>query len=361
MSKGFEGWVALYPENKGWLGAFTTTRANFLFADSESMHINQEIKERPGKLTYGRALKASNRVIGEQLPAGELEFQFRSDDMPMLLLAHFQKYIGTAFGGAGSLVGSCQYTFVPEKGIPNFSGGTNYGTGSYTSPKGDAFVVGVVNKFFNTTQNGGTNAQWFKSCLVDELQFSLNAGDDAKCKAMFKAGTVDTATFIGSANDPNSTFGSYSALPSYEFWTATLSYGGGTLDVTKLQWTSKNNMEAFKAIGSKNPSRYRYGRYDISGAFELDFPYDGMKYFGSMIGGSAFAVTATLFNGTSDWMTFNFPNCRLKPFEADMKGGDQETTFSLPFVAYESEDGSTAPVTITVNTLTYGSTPVTRI
>lgn len=358
MSKGFEGWIAVVPENKGWMGAFTAVRGNFLFADSESMQINQEIKERPGKLTYGRALKASNRVIGEQTPSGDIEFQFRSDDLPPLCMAHFQKYIGTAFGGSGTLVGSAQFTFVPEKGVPNMSG-SSYGTGNYTSAKGDAYTVGVVKSFFQTTQNGGTNAQWYKSCLVDELMFSMVAGDDAKLKASFKSGNVDTGTAMTTL--PNSSFGSYSSLPSYEFWTATLAYAGGTVDLTKLEWASKNNMDAFRALGSKNPSRYRYGRYDISGSLDLDFPYDGLKYFGSMIGGSAFTLTATMYNGTSDWVTFNMPNCRLKPIEANFKGGDQETAFALPFVAYESEDGSTAPVTVVVHTLTYGSTPNIRV
>jgi hypothetical protein len=360
LSKGFEGWLALVPENKGWLGAHTAIRANALFADSESMQLNQEIKERPGKLTYGRSLKASNRVIGELTPGGDIEFQFRSDDMVPLCLAHFQKYIGTAFGGSGTLVGSSQFTFVPEKGVPNFSGSA-FGTGSYTSPKGDCFTVGVVKKLFDTTSNNGTNAQWYRSCLVDELMFSMTAGEDAKCKASFKAGTVDYATAIGSTSNPNSSFGSYSALPSFEFWTATLAYAGGALEISKFEWSSKNNMTPYRSIGSKNPSRYNFGRYDISGSLDLDFPYDGMKHFGSMIGGSAFSLTATMFNGTSDWVTFNFPNCRLKPIEVNMKGGDQETTFALPWVAYESEDGVTSPVTVVVHTLTYGSTPITRV
>ncbi len=360
MSKGFEGFIAILPESAGWQGTSTLIRGNPLFADSESLQINLDIKERPGKLTYGRALKASNRVIGEQVPGGDVEFQFRSDDLPPLCLAHFQKYIGIAYGGAGSLVGSAQFTFVPEKGVPNFTGSA-FGTGAYTAAKGDAFTVGVVKKFFDTSANGGTNSQWFKSCLVDELMFSMAAGEDAKCKASFKAGNIDMGTAIPSTSNPNSSFGSYSSLPSYEFWTATLAWGGGTLDVTKLEWSSKNNMEEYRALGSRNPSRYRFGRYDISGSLDLDFPYDGLKYFATMVGGSSFAVTATMYNGTSDWVSFNMPNCRLKPIEANLKGGDQETTFNLPFTAYESENGSTAPITVVVHTLTYGSTPVTRV
>jgi hypothetical protein len=348
------------PEDKGWKGTFTAIRGNALFADSESLQVNQDIKERPGKLTYGRNLKASNRVIGEQVPAGDIEFQFRSDDLPPICLAHFQKYIGTAFGGAGTLVGSAQFTFVPEKGVPNFTGSA-YGTGSYTSPKGDAAVVGVIKKYFDTTDNAGTNAMWFKSCLVDTMMFSMAAGDDAKCKATFKAGNIDIGTAIPATKNPSSSLGSYSSLPSYEFWTATVTMGGASLEVNKLEWTSKNNMDEYRTLGNKNPSKYRYGRGDISGSFDLDMPTDAMKYFGTMVGGSSFAVTATMYNGTSDWVTFNMPNCRLKPLEANMKGGDQETSFQLQFSAYESEDGVTAPITVVVHTTTYGSTPMIRV
>jgi hypothetical protein len=360
MSKGFEGWLMIVPEDKGWAGTSTAIRGNALFADSESMRINQDIKERPGKLVYGRALKASNRVVGEQVPDGDIEWQFRSDDLPPVLMAHFQKYIGTAFGGAGTLVGSAQFTFVPEKGVPNFTGSA-YGTGAYTAAKGDAYTVGVIKKLFDTTQNSGTNAQWYKSCLVDSVSWSMAAGDDAKVKASFKAARVDYGTAIPQASNPSSSLGSYSPYSSYEFWTGTLVWAGGTIDVSKLEWTSKNNMSEFKAIGNKNPSRYNFGRYDISGSLDLDFPYDGFKYFGSMIGGSSFALTATMYNGTSDWVSFSFPNCRLKPIEVNMKGGDQETTFGLPFAAYESEDGQTSPVTVIVHTQTYGSTPNTRV
>jgi hypothetical protein len=360
MSKGFQGWIAILPENKGWRGTSTLIRGNALFADSESMQINQDIKERPGKIVYGRAMKASNRVIGEQVPAGDVEYQFRSNDLPPICLAHFQKYIGTAYGGAGTLVGSSQFTFVPEKGAPNFSGSA-FGTGSYTSPKGDAYTVGVVKKLFDTTENSGINAQWYKSCLVDQLMFTMAAGDDAKCKASFKSAYVDIGTALPASLNPSSSFGSYSALPSFEFWTANLTMDGTVLEVNKLELTSKNNMDEYRVLGNKNPSKYRYGRTDISGSLDLDMPYDGMKYFGSLVGGSAFALSATMYNGTSDWVTFDMPNCRLKPMEVNFKGGDQETAFSIPFCAYESEDGQTAPISLVVHTLTYGSTPNTRV
>lgn len=358
MAKGFEGWVCLVPENAGWKGTSTLIRGNMLHADEENLNINKNIIERPGKLTFGRALKASNRILGEQTPGGDLTFQFRSDDMPMVCMAHFQKFVGSSLGGTAT--GTSLFTFVPEKGAPNFSGSA-YGTGAYTSGKGDIYTVGVIKKFFDTTENGGTNAQWYKSGIVDELMFTMTAGDDAKCKASFLFGNVDPGTSIGSLFNPNSSLGSYSVNESYEWWAATLTYGGGTLNVNKFEWTSKNGSDPFKVLGSQNPANYRFGRNAVEGSFDLDMPYDGLKHFGTMLGGSTFAIAATLYNGVHDYVTFSFPNCRLKAVEANMRGGDQETSFSLPFTAYESEDGSTAPVTVRVQTTTWGSNLVTRI
>jgi hypothetical protein len=299
-------------------------------------------------------------VLGKQTPGGDLTFQFRSEDLPPVCLAHFQKYIGTAYGGAGSLTGSCQYTFYPEDDVPNF-GGSAYGTGAYTASKGDAYTISILKKFFNTSENSGINAQWFRSCIVDQMEFSCAANEDAKCKISVKAGNVSIGTAIGSLFDPNSSLGSYSTANSFLSWTATMVYAGGTVDVNKFMVTSKNNMEEHQVLGSINPQNYRYGRYEVEGAFELDFPRDGLKYFGSMIGGSSLALSATFYNGTSDWVAISLPNCRLKPFDVNMKGGAEEASFSLPFVAYAAENGSTAPITVTVHTLTYGSTPNTRV
>ena len=133
MAKGFEGYLWVAPEGSGWDGTSGLIRGNFLFADSESLGINKDIKDRPNKITFGRSLKASTRVLGKQAPGGDVEFQFRSDDLPHILLAHFQKYIGTSFAG-----GSCRYTFVPEKGVPGLAQTNGFGTGSYTSPAGAA-------------------------------------------------------------------------------------------------------------------------------------------------------------------------------------------------------------------------------
>lgn len=355
MAKGFEGFIWVAPEGSGWDGTSALIRGNYLFADDESMSINQDIRDRPDKITYGRTLEASSRILGKKAPGGDVTFQFRSDDLPHILMSHFQKYIGTTFSS-----GSCRYTFVPEKGVPDYTGNT-FGTGSYTSPAGDLFTVAVVKKLFDTTANGGTNGQWFNSCIADELEFMLEANDDAKLKVSFKAARADAGTALPTSMNPSSSLGSYSTKPSFESWSATMFYDGGTLELNKFALSSKNNLEERLVIGRQNPVNYKFGRYDIEGSFDLDMPYDGMKYFGSQFSGSSFAIVGTLQNASNDWVSFSLPDCRFKPFEVNMKGGAAETAFTLPFKAYQSGGGTVAPITVTLQTTTWGSNLVTRI
>jgi hypothetical protein len=360
MSKGIEAWILIQPENKGWGVASDAVRGNFLFADSENLDVGKTFQDQSNKIVAGRGVKANTRISGKQVPAGDLTWQFRSDELPMVMLAHFQKYIGTAIGGAGSLTGSCQYTFVPERGVPNFNGSA-FGTGSYTSPAGDLFTTSVTKKFFDTSLNNGTNSQKFKSGIIDEMEITAEADTDCKIKASFKFGTVDHGTAIPNSLNPSSSLGSYSAKGAYQYFVGTFTVGGTTQDIVKLAITSKNQLEELITLGNMNPSRYKFGKFDVRGSLDLDMPKDGMRYFGSMVGGSAFGIVGTLYNSASDYMTLNMPNCRWEPFNASISGGNADVGFSLQFVAYESDDGGTAPITVFVETTTWGSTPVTRV
>lgn len=357
MSKGFEGWLLLAPETGGWLSGDTSARGNFLFADSESLRPNVDIKERINKITFGRGVKASTRTIGKMVPGGDIEWQFRSDDLPFVLMAHFQKFTGTYFTGTGSFGSTSRFTFVHEKGVPTF-GGSAFGTGGYTSAAGNVFTVSAVKKYFDTTENGGTNAQWYKSCLIDQLTIRCDADDDAKITSAFRSGTADLGTAI--TLNPSSALGSYSTKSVFNSWAVSIAWGGGTLPFNSFEAVMQNGLEERIVLGAMNPVDYRYGRSIVEGSGELDFPYDGLKYFGTLLSGSAFSVIGTLSNGTTDFVTFHMPNCRLKDFEAPLKPGDETVTTSLPFMAYESEDGLTAPVTVTVHTNTYGSVPWVR-
>lgn len=254
MAKGFEGWLAILPETKGW-GSAVFTEGKYIYADSESLQVNKEYTERPDKITYGRSMKASSRVSGVQKPGGAVTYQFRSDDSLHVLMAHFQQYIGTNVAAAGSAL----YTFVPTKGEPNW-GGSAFGTGTYGAAGGDMYTTSIYKKLFNTTSNGGTNGFAYTSGIVDQLEITLTGGQDAKLSPSFKFYNVDAGTPLGTHRDPsNNVFGSYSSKSSFMSWNGTLSFAGQSLDITSIKITSKNNTEDRSIVGRKNPSKYPLG------------------------------------------------------------------------------------------------------
>lgn len=352
MAKGFEGWLAVVPETKGW-GSSAFTQGDYWNADSESLQINKEFIERPEKITFGRALKASSRISGVQKPGGAITYQPRSNDCIPVFMAHFQKYVATSLGGTAS--GSVLYTFVPTKTEPNWTGSA-FANGNYTAASGDMFTVGVYKKFFDTSSNGGTNGMAFTSGVVDQLQMTYTAGQDAKLTPTFKFYNVDAGTPLSSARNPNNAvFGSYSTRSSFISWNGTLLFDGNSLDITSITINSQNNTEDRSVLGRKNPSKYPFGRFLISGSLDLDLPKDGLKYVGSMLANGTFSITGSLYNGANDYVVFNLPQCCYNPFDINFANGQSETTFSIPWQAYESEDGSTAPVTIQVGATGWGT------
>lgn len=352
MSKGFDGWIALVPETKGW-GSTTYTKGHFLHVDSEAVHINKEFKERPEKIVFGRSLKPSSRVSGQQMPGGDLTYQFRSDDCLAILGAHYQNYVATSLGGTAT--GTVKYTFTPAKTEPNWIGSA-FGTGTYGADPGDMYTVGVYKKIFNTGSYNGTNGFRFSSGIVDSIEMTLAPNDDAKMKLGLKFYGVDGGTKLGTALDPpNSTLGSYSSLSSFMSWNGTLTVAGESLGITSMNITTKNNSETKNIIGYINPTRYPQGRFEVSGSFDVDLPKDGLKWIGSMLANRTFAIAGTLFNSTYDQVTISVPAAYYKTMELDLKGGQAETTFSIPFVAYESEDGATSPITLAVTTQGWGT------
>ena len=352
MAKGHEGWIAVVPETNGW-GSSAHTEGFYLYADEESMNVGKEFEDRPDKIVYGRSLKANSRVSGPQKPGGNLTFQFRSNDCIPFFMAHFQKYIGSSLGGTET--GTARYIFVPAKSEPD-DVGSAFGTGGYGGDAGDKFTLGLVKKFYDTTEYNGTNSMWFKSCVSDSLEMNFAAGEDAKLNVGLKAYSVDHGTALSSSLNPsNSTFGSYSTLNSFQFWTGTLQVAGESLDITNFSFTSSNNTEDRTVLGKKDPSKYKFGRYTLEGAFDIDLPKDGLKWVGSMLNDSEFSITGTLYNGVHDSVKLSLPRCKYRPIEMNLAGGDSEAQFNLPFTAYESEDGATEPIKIVVETTRWGS------
>lgn len=344
MARGWEGWLCVVPETNGW-GSSAYTEGHYVFADTESINPNKEFTERPDKIVFGRAEKGSSRSAGAQRPGGELTWQFRSDDSIPILMGHFQKYIGTA----SATTGTALYTFVPTKGEPDWVGST-WGTGGYTSATGDMFTFAVGKKFFNTTSNGGTNAQWYSSGICDELTLMAKAGEDAKLSASCKFYSVVAGTAFGAAKDPNNaTLGSYSTLGIYEYFSGTVTFDGVSIGLTSLEVKSKNGLEDRIVLGNINPTKYPFGRFSVEGSMELEWPKDGLAYVGSMLANRTFALAATFYNGANDYMIWSLPECRYQNFDTNL-GGANDSLFTIPFKAFESQDGNTAPVTVNLRT-----------
>ncbi len=178
MSKGYDGYLYARPGN-GW-GSTTSREGFFLYADSIDLGPNKEFKDRPEKIVQGRSLGPTTRSGGAQKPGGSFEYQPRSQDFPMLAMAHFQMYIGTTPGA-----GTQKYTFVPVQNEPDWSGAT-YGTGGYSTDAGDMFVVDVWKKF-HETGSGTNNTEKYSSCIVDELTLTAASNEDVKVSCGIKA------------------------------------------------------------------------------------------------------------------------------------------------------------------------------
>jgi hypothetical protein len=347
MSKGYEGWI-LVREGNGW-GSTTVREGHALFADSVDLSVNKEFTERPEKITFGRSLKASQRTSGAQKPGGNVEFQPRSDDFPLILMAHNQMYEGTVSASVAT------YTFVPVKTQPDWQGAT-YGSGSYTTSAGDMFVVDVWQKF-HAAASGTTNIQKYTSCFVDEITLTAAANEDLKVSASFKADSYGSAN-SASSEDPNSSQGSYSTNSQFEFFSGTMTFAGDSetdIDITNFSISSKNNAEDRITIGNLNPARYPFGRIMVDGELTMDMPNDGLKHMGSMLDNRAFTVVGTFYNAADDQISFSMPNCRRDPFSVNQSGGEAINEMSIPFSAYESDDGVTSPITWTVTTAGLGS------
>ena len=347
MSKGYDGWI-LIREGNGW-GSTTAREGMAYYVDSVDLAPNKEFIERPEKIVHGRSMRASMRTSGATKPGGSVEFQPRSDDFPMVCMAHNQMYKGTVSASVAT------YTFVPVKTQPDWSGAT-YGSGSYTTAAGDMFVVDVWKKFHSAASGTG-NVEKYTSCIVDELTLTAAANEDLKVSASFKANGYGSANSPDS-DDPSSSLGSYSSNSQFEYFRGTMTIAGDAstaIDITNFTVTSANNAEDRVVIGKLDPSKYPFGRTTVTGEFTMDMPNDGLRHMGSMLDGVAFSVVGTWFNATDDWISVSMTNCRRDPFGVNQSGGEAENEMTIPFTAYESADETTAPIVWTVVTAGLGS------
>ena len=335
MSRGYESHISVW-EDYSWRGTAHTNPLP-LHVDSESFQIGKEIKNLANLTRDGRVSKVESQVGGPVKPFGNLTYQPRAEDAAALLFSHFQ--MGTISG-----TGPYTYTFVPSKGNPTYTNNSIRGTGAYGSTAKDVYSVSFLKKYFDTSQNGGTNSQFFEHGICDNLTFDIPNSDDFQLSADYKFRDVITGTAI-SGNPGDTGYGTYATGPAWQWFEGTVLVEGQTFDLETIKWTGKNNLVEKNIMGRRDPDWFAFGDYMTDGQFTMDFPKDGFLQIGSMLGTKSFSIVGTLFKSATEFLAFSLPHCIRKPFDVVIQN---EIDVEIPFSAYE-KDG-TSPVTVTLVT-----------
>lgn len=338
MPSFFEGFLSVFEDD--WLGGTSFNFPQVLHADSETLTLNKNIQEKAVQVSDSRVSKSDSLIYRETKPEGEITYQFRSADIVKTLYSHFQL---ATFEGSNPY----RYGFYPKPRPLNWELRGTFTQGAYSvNTDGQPYTVSVLKKMYDTTQNGGTNAFFFKHGVCNRLRFDVRNSEDAKAIAAFKFTEVDAGTPV-SANPPQAAVGTYATTRSFYSWVATVSVGGQALDVSGFSIDSDQNFQEFTRVGKLQPENYQLSSYRLSGQFELDLPQDSFSYVASMFSGQTFSFMATLRNGTNDQVVFDLPHCKRMPFDY-RQTPNQSLRAAIPFNAYESN--GTYPIKVTVFT-----------
>jgi len=346
MANGYEGWLN-WREGAGWSDEAGTQEGYFVKAKELTLDSGQEFIENDDIIVKGRGYKASTRIKGASKPNATINYQARSNDSAMLFMSHFQMYTGTTRSGTS------EYTFVPVKCSPKFVRGNGYGTGGYTSESGTLFTLELTEKLScQTTGNG----QVVQSAFCDELTFNAELNESLMINAVMKGKDFDEID-LGTVTDPdNATYGSYSTNPAFSHFSGTLTFAGQTgYTVSSFSFVSANQTEERLGIGSINPVKYSWGKSQVTGEIAMDLPDDATLQLGSMLSDTAFAIVGTWYNSADDYITVTIPNAKRNPFAISHANGEEVMVQTIPFRAFESEDSSTAPITVGLKTQGIGS------
>jgi len=346
MANGFEGYLNIR-EGAGWADTAGTQEGHFLKAKEVTVDSGQEFIENDDLIVQGRGYKSSTRIKGASKPNATINYQVRSNDFPMIAMSHFQMYTGTV------RTGTAEYTFVPTRCAPKFVTGGLYGTGGYTSDAGTIFTVEITEKL-NCEATG--NGQSIQGAFCDELTFNAELNESLMINAVMKGKDFDEID-LGTATDPdNSTYGSYSTNAAFSHFSGTLSFAGQTgYTVSSFSWVSANQSEERIGLGSINPVKYSWGKSQVTGEIAMDLPDDATLQLGSMLSDTAFSITGTWYNSAHDRIIVSIPRAKRNPFAISHANGEEVMVQTIPYRAFESEDGDTAPITVTVTTTGLGS------
>jgi len=346
MANGYEGWGNIR-EGAGWADTAGTQEGFYLKLKELTVDSGQEFIENDDLIVNGRGYKSSTRIKGASKPGVTFNYQARSDDFPMIAMSHFQMFTGTVESG------TAEYTFVPSKCSPKFVTGGVYGTGGYTSESGTLFTLEFTNKLNCETSGNGQSVQ---GLFCDELTFNAELNESLMVNAVMKGKDFDEVDLNAATDPDNSTYGSYSTKAAFSHFSGTLSFAGQTgYTVSSFSWTSSNQSEERIGIGSINPVKYSWGKSQVTGEIAMDLPDDATLQLGSMLSDTEFAITGTWYNSAHDRITISIPRAKRNPFAISHASGEEVQVQTIPFRAFESEDGDTAPISVVVTTTGIGS------
>lgn len=334
MSKKYESYITVF-EDTNWRG--DSLGSSFpLYVDSESLDAGKQIINNNNLIRDGRVNKQESQVSGPIKPEGVITFQPRVDDIGAVLYSHFQLL-------QESGTGPYSYIYNPSKYPPRFNDSSSSSEGTYGSEPQAVYSVSFLKKCFDTTENGGTNSMLFKHGVCDSLSLNVGAGEDVKLECNYKFRDLIDGTAI-SDNPPSSHVGSYSENAPFEWYHGTVTIDGVDFSIESINLRSVNSLEEKSILGRREPDSFIFKEYLVEGQFSLDFPKDGMLQIGSMFDLSEFSISGTLFQGTSNKITFEVPNCIRQPFNVGLN--EDTVTATIPFKGFE-KDG-TSPFTVRV-------------
>lgn len=323
-----DGYLAVIPNLSGYINPPVYGKGQRIQFEKESLTIGKEF---PQLNSLGDHRTAMDRASLPIAPKGGFQFYPSSNDCITTLMSHFQLRHGSNLAG-----GTTYYEFAPSKKRLSFSG-SSFGTGLYETGSHSFFTVNVTKLVEGT-------GYVFKNGICDKLgfNFDVHSGFTLEPDFYFKSATLAGSSTLGST-------GSYSSLP--KFPGHSISATMLNQPVIGLQIYSDNALRPYSQAGTSAPY-FGHGKYNIQGNATIDLSKVSLAYIGSMLGTQSFSIVGTLYNDERDKIVISLPNCFMDDFPLSMNS----STMDIPFRAYESENGGTAPMKVQIWTRNYSGT-----
>ena len=332
MSRKEQAFITIYKEEV-WRSN-TVTDPQPLYVDAETLGLNKEIKSQDNMTRSGRAYLPDSQVSGPVKPGGDLTYQPRVNDLAKVLYSHF--HYGTNFGGSQT-PGTVQY--VPAKNSPTYAD-IPPGEGGYGSAQGGVYSVSFLKKYFDTTDNDGTNTIIFRRGICDDLEFRCTAGNDLVVRASYRF-----RDYVEGSAVSQTPVGAYLSDEPWLWHQGTLESNGVSIGLESLSVRSSNNLVEKNRVGRENPEEFTFGDITVEGDFTLDFPTDGLETIGSMLDLKNFSLVGTFLSGTN-LLAFEMPHCVRMPYDIFI---EDRVTSTIPFKAFEHNDEAPIKITLTGN------------